>query len=106
MKKLQNYLMKPEELRKKLDNPRFRQDFAQWSKSYTSINRDTQSRQSGSRSPAEKIQQSLQLQLKKTNANKENVRTQSGQKLGVPAKNASKTALAPKNTNAERNYHS
>jgi hypothetical protein len=39
MKKLQSYLMKPEELRKKLENPRFRQDFIEWSKSNISLNK-------------------------------------------------------------------
>lgn len=70
MKKLQNYLLKPEELRKKLENPRFRQDFIDWSKHNVSVSRD-QSRQSRSRSPVEHIQHSLQLS-KKGKENKDN----------------------------------
>jgi hypothetical protein len=50
MKKLQNYLMKPEELRKKLENPKFRQDFVEWNRSHISLNRD-QSKHSRSKSP-------------------------------------------------------
>lgn len=51
MKKLQNYLMKPEELRKKLENPRFRQDFIDWTKNNTSLHRDHSNKHSRSRSP-------------------------------------------------------
>lgn len=64
MKKLQNYLMKPEELRKKLENPRFRQDFIDWNKHNISTNKDN-SKQSRSRSPVEHIQHSLQLNPKR-----------------------------------------
>jgi hypothetical protein len=51
MKKLQNYLMKPEELRKKLENPRFRQDFIEWTKNNTSLHREISTKHSRSRSP-------------------------------------------------------
>jgi hypothetical protein len=78
MKKLQNYLMKPEELRKKLENPRFRQDFIDWSKNNISVNRDNSSKNSRSRSPVDHIQHSIQLhQKKQASSNKENLRTQS-----------------------------
>ena len=77
MKKLQNYLMKPEELRKKLENPRFRQDFIDWSKHNISVHRDPSVKQSRSRSPVEHIQHSMQLNHKKHNPNKENLRPQS-----------------------------
>lgn len=81
MKKLQNYLMKPEELRKKLQNPRFRQDFVDWTKNNISVTRQNVSRQSRSRSPVQRLQHSLHLNSKKNILNnKENIRGQSGLK--------------------------
>lgn len=104
MKKLQNYLMKPEELRKKLENPRFRQDFIDWTKNNISVHKDSSSKQSRSRSPVERIQHSIQLNSKKhIHNNKENTRTQTTLK---PAINSAKTSfrnpLAQKIINADQ----
>ena len=100
MKKLQNYLLKPEELRKKLENPRFRQDFIDWSKHNASVSRDY-SRQSRSRSPVEHIQHSLQLSKKgkenkenrENRENKENCRQGSNLRQYASAKPAERTVL-------------
>jgi hypothetical protein len=104
MKKLQNYLMKPEELRKKLENPRFRRDFIEWSKGNVSINRDATSKCSRSKSPVENIQRSMQLNPRKTiSQNKENIRPQSGHKQSTNTPNTSqRTPLTLKMPNADR----
>lgn len=103
MKKLQTYLMKPEELRKKLENPRFRQDFIEWSKSNTSVSKDQQSRHSRSKSPVDNIQRSLQLHPKRTPSNaKENAKPPALKSHTPLPKNSSRTPLASKPTQERR----
>ena len=48
MKKIQNYLTKPEELKKKLEDSSFRQEFMQWGKS---SHRPSKNKSSRSKSP-------------------------------------------------------
>ena len=107
MKKLQNYLMKPEELRKKLENPRFRQDFVDWTKNNISIQKENVSKQSRSRSPVERIQHSLQLNHKKNpTINKENSKTQTALKQSAPSKSIQRTPLGIKSSYDQLNKHS
>lgn len=107
MKKLQNYLMKPEELRKKLENPRFRQDFIDWTKNNISVHKDSLSKHSRSRSPVERIQHSLQLNNKKqSHNNKENARPQSSLRQSVNNKSTLRTPLTQKITNSDQPYRS
>lgn len=56
MKKVQNYLTKPEELKKKLDDPSFKHDFLQWSKSHIC---SAQNRHSRSKSPHQNSKKQL-----------------------------------------------
>ena len=60
MKKLQNYLTKPEQLRKKLESPAFRHDFIQWSK--TKLCGNSNSRYSKSKSPNEHLKRNYDSQ--------------------------------------------
>jgi len=72
MKKVQNLLTKPEELRKKLESPSFRHDLVQWSKSNLC---GQQNRHSRSKSPNEFSKKQLGPSLSKNNHNssKENI---------------------------------
>jgi hypothetical protein len=72
MKKVQNLLTKPEELRKRLECPSFRHDFVQWSKLQLC---SAQSRHSRSKSPNELSKKKLNPSLPKPlhNKSKENI---------------------------------
>jgi hypothetical protein len=84
-------------LRKKLENPHFRQDFIEWSKGKVSVNRDNTTKYPRSKSPVENIQRSVQLHPKRTQSqNKENIRLQSGHKHMNTPKGAQRTPLTLK----------
>ncbi len=67
MKKVQNYLTKPEELRKKLECPSFRHDFVQWSKSQLCAQPNRHSR---SKSPNEASKKTLNPSISKHSHNR------------------------------------
>lgn len=67
MKKVQNYLTKPEELKRKLECPSFRHDFVQWSKSQLC---SQQNRHSRSKSPNENSKKQLNPPVTKNNHNR------------------------------------
>jgi hypothetical protein len=67
MKKVQNYLTKPEELKKKLECPSFRHDFVQWSKSQLC---GPQTRHTQSKSPNEGSKKHLNPSITKNSHNR------------------------------------
>ena len=99
--------MKPEELRKKLENPRFRQDFVDWTKNNISIHKETGSKQGRSKSPVERIQHSLQLNPKKhPSNNKENPKAQTNLKHPASAKSIQRIPLGSKTSQEQLNKYS
>lgn len=75
MKKLQNYLMKPELMKRKLEKPGFRHDFVEWSKTNLHLSRDSISKHPRSRSPNDH-QKSFQSNIKRpqSSSSKENIK--------------------------------
>ena len=94
MKKVQNYLTKPEQLKKKLEDPSFKHDFLQWSKSQIC---SAQPRHSRSKSPHQNSKKQLHsLHNKSLNTrSKENI---------TPNALAKSSSLSKKNINVNKSY--